>query len=417
MNGRRQRLAWFVFLGSFVLCAAIALIIPLSINVIIQQSTRALEVDVQANQGTVGILQADNETGAVFAGDPAQALDEGGAVLTNDSDTALVFVSSPGGDQQIARIQVYGNTNLALTKAATPRFGASSSGSELEMILNNGRLHLNIPDGNDRQFEFTLTVSHGRIEITEQGIYSVSTSNDETQISVLEGHATVWENDSPLNLAADQRAVLSTNSPIRGPLDTEQNLIANGDFSSGFEQWVALAPNIEISDQPTVETTIVELSDEPAASFKRTGIGHADAGLRQIVDKDVTDFQNLRLLLSMLISEQSLGVCGQQGSECPLIVRLEYVDTNGVDQVWQQGFFSNGTVGPSTPDVCVACPPPLNVHNQVPFQQLVFYESDNLMERLGLLAILPRQIKTITVTASGHTFDTSILDVALLARE
>ena len=129
MNGRRQRLAWFVFLGSFVLCAAIALIIPLSINVIIQQSTRALEVDVQANQGTVGILQADNETGAVFAGDPAQALDEGGAVLTNDSDTALVFVSSPGGDQQIARIQVYGNTNLALIKATTPRFGASSSGS------------------------------------------------------------------------------------------------------------------------------------------------------------------------------------------------------------------------------------------------------------------------------------------------
>jgi hypothetical protein len=417
MNGRRQRLAWFVFLGSFVICAVIALIIPLSINVIIQRSTRALEVDVQANQGTVGILQADNETGAVFAGDPAQSLDEGGAVLTNDSDTALLFVSSPGGDQQIARIQVYGNTNLALIKAATPRFGASSSDSELEMILSNGRLHLNIPEGNGRSFDFTLAVPHGRIEIGEQGQYSVSTSNDETQISVQQGLATVWENDSSLNLASDQRAVMSTNSPISGPLDTERNLIANGDFSSGFDQWVALAPNIEISDQPTVETEIVEISDEPAANFKRTGIGHADAGLRQIVNKDVTDFRNLRLVLSMLISEQSLGVCGQQGSECPIIVRLEYDDANGISQVWQQGFFANGTVGPTTPDVCVACPPPLNVHNQVPFQQLVFYESDNLIERLEQIGILPRQIKTITVIASGHTFDASILDVALLAQE
>ena len=76
-----------------------------------------------------------------------------------------------------------------------------------------------------------------------------------------------------------------------------------------------------------------------------------------------------------------------------------------------------GTVGPSTPDVCVACPPPLNVHQEVAFQQLVFYETENLMEKLGQIGILPQSIESITLIVSGHSFDVSITDVALIAEE
>jgi hypothetical protein len=67
--------------------------------------------------------------------------------------------------------------------------------------------------------------------------------------------------------------------------------------------------------------------------------------------------------------------------------------------------------------VCVACPPPLNEHQQVPYEQLVFFESENLLERLGQLDILPRQIKTITLIVSGHEFETEVVDVALIAEE
>jgi hypothetical protein len=231
------------------------------------------------------------------------------------------------------------------------------------------------------------------------------------------GKAIVRQDGTSLALGQDQRAVLVSGAPIQGPLNTERNLIVNGEFSDGFEEWVPLASNVELADQPGVETAIEQISEEPAVGFTRTGIGHADAGLRQIMSQDVTDFQNLRLLVSMILAEQSLGVCGQQGSECPLIIRLEYVDTNGVGQVWQQGFFANGIFSPETPDVCVTCPPPSNVHHQVPFQQLVFYESDNLMERLGQLGIQPRQLKSITIIASGHTFDTKIVNIAVMAEE
>ena len=162
---------------------------------------------------------------------------------------------------------------------------------------------------------------------------------------------------------------------------------------------------------------IEDREGEPTLNFRRLGIGHADSGIRQIVDQDVTDYDTLRLALSMQVDEQSLGVCGQQGSECPLMVRIDYEDVNGVDQTWLQGFYAQGFVSQTTPDVCIACPPPLNEHYLIPYRQLGFYESDNLVEKLNQLGILPRRIKSITLIASGHTFDTNVADVALLARE
>jgi hypothetical protein len=417
MNGRRDRLAWFILLASFFICAAIAIIIPLGINTFIQQSTRELDVNVQANQGTVGILHADNETGAIFAGDQAQTLGAGGSVLTNDSDTALILISTPCGEAQIARIQVYGNTNIGFERAQTPRFQGSSSIHDLQLTLSNGRMLLNIPESIGRSLNFSLDVPQGFIELKEEGQYSVTVNNNEAQVSVMGGEAIVRQDGTSLTLGQDQRAVLVSGAPIQGPLNTERNLIVNGEFSDGFDEWVSLASNVELADQPGVETVIEQISEEPAVGITRTGIGHADAGLRQILSQDVTDFQNLRLLMSIIIAEQTLGVCGQLGSECPLIIRLEYVDTNGVDQVWQQGFYANGIFSPDTPDVCATCPDPKNRHQQVPFQQLVFYESDNLMERLGQLGIQPRQLKSITIIASGHTFDTKILDIAVMAEE
>jgi hypothetical protein len=146
-------------------------------------------------------------------------------------------------------------------------------------------------------------------------------------------------------------------------------------------------------------------------------MGHADAGIRQVVNQDVTDYQVVNVVVSMRILSQSLLVCGGQGSECPMIIRIEYTDVNGVDQVWQQGFYATGTVGQDGPDVCVPCGPPLNVHEFIPFNQLAFYESDNLLVTLGQLNILPRSINAIELIASGHTFDVEVVELAVMVRE
>lgn len=417
MNGRRIHLAWIIILASFFICIGLIVAIPLGTSRLIQESTRSLDVTVQANQGTVGVRQNDGEPVAIFAGSPPQSLNPSGSILTNATDTALLLIQLPDVEQTIARLQIYGNTNVSLQRATTPRFEASSAEHRIGLSLDNGRVQLTVPPQEDRPVQVEMITPQGKIDVHEPGQYSIITNNVETQLAVLNGRATIEQGDEGLSLETDQRAVLPSDGPPRGPLDTERNLVSNGDFSHSFEEWVMLAPNVELEGQPTVEVAVNNSVDEPGVRFSRVGVGHADAGLRQIINEDVTDFESLQLLMSMEVFEQSLGVCGERGSECPLIVRIEYVDVNGVDQTWQQGFYAVGEISPVTPDVCVACAPPLNEHQRVPFGQLVFYESENLIDRLGQLDILPRQVKSITLIASGHTFDTQVVDMALLARE
>jgi hypothetical protein len=417
MNGRRQRLAWIILFASFAICGGLALVAPVAFGALIQQATRSLPVTVQANQGTVGILQGDNETVALFAGDPPQNLNPNGSILTNNSDTALLLVHTPDEEQLLARIQVYGNTNLSLDQATSPRFTASSNEHSLEVTLTSGRAQITLPETGERPLVARLSVPQGQIVFQETGRYSVMTSNIETQVAVFQGQAIVEAGGNTIALETDQRGVLPTGRPLEGPVATERNLVRNGDFSRGLEEWLSLASNVEISGQPAVETAVDLESSEPNLIFERVGLGHVDTGLRQIINQDVADFESLRLLASMRIMNQTLGVCGEKGSECPFMIRIEYDDINGVEQTWQQGFYAVGSFGPDTPDVCVACPPPLNEHQQVPYEQLVFFESENLLERLGQLDILPRQIKTITLIVSGHEFETEVVDVALIAEE
>lgn len=417
MNGRRIHLAWIVILASFFVCIGLLVAFPIGVRSLIQESTRSLDITVQANQGTVGVRQTDGEPIAIFAGAPPLGLNPSGSILTNATDTALLMAQLPDDEQTVARMQIYGNTNVTLQRASTPRFNASTSEHRIALSLDNGRVQLTVPQQDDRPVFVEMITPQGKIDVREAGQYSVTTNNVETQLAVLQGQAVAEQGEESLSLETDQRAVMPSSGPPRGPLDTERNLVSNGDFSRSLDDWVLLSPNVEIEGQSSVDVGFNNEVDELGVGFRRVGIGHADAGLRQILNEDVTDFESLQLLVSMEVSEQSLGVCGERGSECPLIVRIEYVDVNGVDQTWQQGFYTTGDISPVTPDVCVACAPPLNEHQRVPFGQLVFYESENLIERLGQLDIVPRRVKSITLIASGHTFDTQIVDVALLARE
>jgi hypothetical protein len=417
MIDRRQRLAWVFVLGSFITFVALLVFVPLSVSAVLQRAERPLTVLVQANDGTVGIQQSNNGTSALFAGDEAQELQAGSTILTNATDTALIQIFTPDESQVVARIQVYGNTNVALVSGSAPRFGVSAADNVLALDLSSGRLLVSVPPLGERPLDMHLTVPQGEITIQEPGQYSIMTVNEESQFSVLDGQAAVVGIEDSLVAVTDERVVLPAEGPLRGPLDTERNLIRNGDFSGNFDNWVLLPGNVERTDQSKVEIQVTSRANEPVLNFSRVGTGHADAGVRQVVDEDLTDYQSLQVLIWMQVIDQSLEVCGQQGSECPVMVRIEYTDVNGVDQVWQQGFYALGTIGQNTPDICVACAPPLNEHEEIPFNQLVFYESGNLMEQLGQLNILPRHIRSISLISSGHTFDVEVLELAVMARE
>lgn len=416
-SGSRERLGWAMLLSTFVIWLGLVIAIPLLASRFLQVSTQPLELAVQANSGTIRVADRDS-TGALFTGDPPAEVETPVTVATDAGDAASLMVNEPDEGQLLARLEVYANTMLDTEAAETPRFGISSRDAEMRLRLREGRLRLKLTPTEDRPFVANVETPHGNVRLAEPGNYSVETGNGATQVVVIEGAAQLFAGDESLALAGDERGTIAGDGTLSGPLGTERSLVRNGDFQEGMAGWDELAWNIELSDQPAGATEVIDLDGESALRFERVGEGHADSGVRQIINQDVTDLQSILLEVSLRIVQHSVAVCGSLGSECPLTLRIQYEDINGNDQVWQQGFFASGDAQEAgVPDVCVSCAPPRPEHERITPGLIAFYRVDllELLPQFGMVA--PGRIKNISILSAGHTFDVNVLDVNLIVEE
>jgi hypothetical protein len=208
---------------------------------------------------------------------------------------------------------------------------------------------------------------------------------------------------------------VATTAAPNGPFNPARDLIQNGDFSVGLDNWALFSWQVELPDQPKGETTVPANSGDPVLRFERQGVGHADVRVTQSVNQDVADYDSLRLSSTLRVVDHSLGVCGVQGSECPLFIIVNYIDESGVSRVWQHGFFANGTVDDNlTPGACISCAVVQRPHERVPLGQQVFYEVDLIQELASQGFLPPRFIESVTLVGSGHSFVSEISDVALV---
>ena len=414
----RQRLGWLVMVGSFSICLVMTIAIPLTVNAMLQNMKRPLTTIIQANQGTVRVDNPLDESTVLIAGEAGQTAQPGSRILT-DATSAATMLIYPNDEeiQPLARLQIYSRSTVNLNEADTPRFSVSDEDQLLNIHLDSGRIQLNLPQIYGRPFHATITTPHGESTFSESGQYAILVDNESTQVTVLNGSAIVSAQDKTLPLVVDERAEILANEAPAGPLATERNLIQNGDFDEYWDNWSVYVWNVELSDEPKGSSGLSEVAGETAVQFQREGVGHADVRMRQVIDQDVTDFQSLLLQLTFRIAEQELGVCGIQGSECPLFVRVNYTDNNGIRRTWQQGFYANGEITPNTPDACISCAVIQDTHTQVPMNIVQFYEADLLGEiaRQGFPA--PRFIEDISLVSSGHTFAIDVLDVALVGTQ
>ncbi|WP_420643062.1 hypothetical protein [Candidatus Leptofilum sp.] len=416
----RQRMAWVILLGSFTVCMIITIAIPITANALVQNLTESLAIFVQANQGTVGIDNATGDRTALLAGEGGVVIAPGERVLTGDTASALIAVNPPNVQDLVARLQVYSSTDLTLLEAATPRFGVSDRENMLSFRLDNGRIRLTVPDFGERPSQILIVSPQSDITIQTPGQYTIIVNNDETQVAVQAGEVTVTAVDgsNPLRLAENQRGVVPTGASPQGPLETERNLLINGDFSQELNRWTVFPWTVERADQPAGQVRVLDAGDEPRLNIIREGVGHADVLVRQSVNQDVAEIESLRLLVTFRIINQSLEVCGIAGSECPLFVRVNYVDGSGFSNTWQHGFYAVGDPIPGVqPDGCTTCAMVQDTHERVPLSQEYFYDIDLGEEIARQGRSTPRFIESIILVSSGHNFEVEVVDVALLAAD
>ena len=250
----------------------------------------------------------------------------------------------------------------------------------------------------------------------DPGRYTVEVGADATQVTVQsDGAAVVAALGEELALGPGERVEIAAGSPLNGPLDPARDLIRNGNFNQGLDNWASFAWRVELPDQPKGETTVAPDGGGPVLRFAREGVGHADVRVTQSINQDVSGYDSLRLSATVRVLNQSLGVCGVQGSECPLFIILNYIDDGGVSRVWQHGFFAQGTVDDNlTPGACISCAVVQRPHERVPLGQFFFYDVDLIQELASQGFLPPRYIESITLVGSGHSFTTEVSDVALV---
>jgi len=201
------------------------------------------------------------------------------------------------------------------------------------------------------------------------------------------------------------------NGPPSGVLSPERNLVINGNFRLPLSgTWDTYNDLQNPREQPGT-VTIQTVGGQRSAVFERQGVYHAETGMRQTINRNVRDFVALRLHFVVRVFDQDVPVCGQAGSECPMMVRLDYKDQDGTDRSFLQGFYTRPDPSGANPTYNTTSGT-RNEHRRIPSNIAFTYDSDNLMEMLK-----PSQITAITFYASGHSYRSSVAEVELLGEQ
>ncbi len=353
----QEQLAWMVLLVAFGVFLVLAVSVPFGINWYLQHTTVSQLARIQ---GTSGVTLIESPGGradpvAVEAGKGKDDVMEGSILRTDPASQASVVLFDR------STLTLFPNSRVTLNEMRKPRFGRSQQPSRISLTVQGGRVRVQVAPATTplRRFEVNALQApapNGGI-VLEPGSYAIETSNEMTHVSVRSGQALVsGQTGQQVTLQANERAEIALGTAAVGPLPAKRNLLVNSDFQNP-EAAVALASGAlatgwqVVSDQGgdggevdgTVE--VVTTGTNRALRFRRVGSNnnHGETGVIQPVRKQVSDYLSLLLRLDVRLVYQSLSGGGEQSSEFPLIVRVDYRDPFGNPQYWTHGFYYQNT--------------------------------------------------------------------------
>jgi hypothetical protein len=409
MRRNPERLAWTVVIIALLICVSLTVAVPLAVSGFVNDSSESATITLEVQQGTALVSRPDSAE-PIGVTTSTSNLIEGASIRADPNTQALLTIRSPRDNAILETVQIYGNTELTISRARSPRFELSTHPHQIELLTNIGRVRVNVARSGTRPLESALATLQARTTLAE-GSYAFEVSNDETQVTVRDGSALVSAQGVVQEVTPPGRTVVKLGSAPSGVLSPERNLVVNGNFRLPLEGTWTVYNDLQNSREQPGTVTIQTVGGQPSAVFERQGAYHAETGLRQVIDKNVLDFSSLRLHFVVRVFDQDVPVCGQAGSECPLMMRLDYKDQDGTDRSFLQGFYTRFDGSGANPTYNTTSGS-RNEHRRIPANAAYTYDSTNLMETLR-----PAQITAITFYASGHSYRSSVAEVELLGEQ
>lgn len=400
MRNNPERLAWLILNIAFGTFCSLSILIPASLYWYAVNAMLPLEAELTSVRGIVLIGDPEAELSSSVTDGNSVNLEESVTVSTNDTSQAILTFADD------SSLTMYGNTTVTLNGSQEPRFRFSSNPTQIDIVVEQGRIRATA-SRNREALNFDIKTPQSVIELS-QGSFSIEVSDKGTQVTTRLGQAEVISGERSVLLKQGQRAVVGSETPLSEPLPAAQNLLSSSTFSLG-EDGVWETYEIDLTENVTTTATTVVFQNRPVLNLRSEGEDniHTEVGVIQTVDRDVRDFQSLRLFAEVRLVYQSLPGGGQAGSEFPIMLHVAYKDANGNDGDWFHGFYYE--------------PRPSNYilyeNSSEKIARFIWYpyESENLLAALG--PAKPVRIKSVRIYASGWIYDAMVANISLLAEE
>lgn len=429
MEKQTQRLAWMIVLIAFGVFCLICIGSTTGIYYFFFESTVPLDAVLHVGRGTAVITTADlGERGV--RGQDAYALVNRPAQISTDSQsqfTLSFYVTDDNQASQLVAAVTLKNTSVfTLRRAIRPRFPWSNGRYEIELFDFAGEMDIVILGVPNRPLLMRVYTQRDElVYLNQSGRYMISANDTYVHTANRAGEAILFSADRESNLlipTGQEGRIFAGRDPVFYP--ARVNLLENSLFVFDMPispqngettlpgRWGCANVQAELPRGTYLPGTV---DARPALRLKRAEGASANGETRckqpfASTGKYVGDFNYLELETTFYLNFQSLSECGVEGSECPLMLHLQYVDTNGVPREWYQGFFYN--FNPAYDFYKKRCASCMQDHLQVNEKVWYTYESGNLFNVLPAEA-RPAYITNLEFYASGHQYDTYISDIAL----
>lgn len=395
MRKNPERAAWTVLLSAFATFCVLALSVPFSVRWYVINATSVRKTTVTTTRGTIRI----EERGQAYPLAVAEEMEisEGASIKTDSTSQAfLTFFED-------STANLYNDAQVVLLKTRTPRFDLSPRPDTIILEVKKGRARIGAAPAIDSSLYFEVRLPQG-VVVLKEGSYSVEVTDEQSQIIVRYGQALATAAGVTVKLTQGQRTTIAMGEAPADPMPATQPLVVNGNFQKDLSAgWIDYNEQGVDGGEVDGEIEIVSSGNRRAVLFSRMGEdgNHCETGIRQKIDKDIRDYTSLKLHLDVQLIYQSLSGGGFQGSEYPIMVRLDYKDPYGNDQFWVHGFYYQNDDNYPIPEF----------GERIPRYVWYPYETGNLLEILA--DTRPTHIKEIRIYASGWEYQSMISEVGL----
>lgn len=428
-----QRVAWFVLISSFLLFCSTSLIFSGGIFYFLFHSSVPMLTEIQVGRGTAGLIEADFSQQVIRDAEPFALVERDSRISTDAQSQAVLsfHLDYDSNAPVLATITLENNTSLQFSQATRPRFSWTEGRYLINLSQFTGELDVFISREIDRDFRLRIYTDTGAsVRISDAGRYSIQYDGSKLVLNTREGRGLLFApQDSQWKLVSkgEESAYLKSRDIMITAIPSN-NLLENSLFS--FPQTSSNSQQIlpsgwgcsPTADAPPIGNFLPDLwQGRPAIRLLRANGANTHGQTKCFqgfgaAGYEITDLNYLEIQTTFLINYQSLSSCGVDGSECPMMLLLYYLDENGNEQEWHQGFYARRDSQATYPQplTCTTCYQRFQEHIRIGERVWYTYESGNLLTQFTTRNV-PHRITRLEFYASGHEYDIYVSDVSLLA--